>query len=182
MNKLVILSFKIVLMIFSLNSISKPFNFTLTPMDKHTPFIIVLYLLLVCSVFGNSFSFYILHTNNTNGKLENCYCPDLPLGSLEKRAVFVVTRMSHARAISSPIPHASPFKAATVGLVSRAMASTPRTRPYFSLICSGVTTSGRRPIQKMLPVPVSTMTTQSSSSSMRSQALSNSRSTTGVRL
>ena len=48
--------------------------------------------------------------------------------------------------------------------------------------CSGVTTSGRRPLQKMLPVPVSTMTTQSSSSSMRSQALSNSRSTTGVRL
>jgi hypothetical protein len=89
MDKLVILSFKIIFMIFPLNPISKPFNFTMTPMDKHTPFIIVLYLLLVCSVFGNSSSFYILHTNNTNGKLENCYCPDLPLGSLEKRAVFV---------------------------------------------------------------------------------------------
>lgn len=32
---------------------------------------------------------YILHTNNTNGALENCYCPDHPYGSIEKRAVFV---------------------------------------------------------------------------------------------
>lgn len=32
---------------------------------------------------------YILHTNNTNGALENCYCPDHPLGALEKRSVFV---------------------------------------------------------------------------------------------
>jgi len=34
-------------------------------------------------------SLFILHTNNTNGALENCYCPDHPLGSLEKRVVFV---------------------------------------------------------------------------------------------
>ncbi|MBC8216674.1 MAG: hypothetical protein ISS10_02540 [Candidatus Marinimicrobia bacterium] len=32
---------------------------------------------------------YILHSNNTNGALENCYCPDHPLGSLEKRVEFV---------------------------------------------------------------------------------------------
>ena len=34
---------------------------------------------------------YILHTNNTNGALENCYCPDHPLGAIEKRAAFVET-------------------------------------------------------------------------------------------
>ena len=33
---------------------------------------------------------YILHTNNTNGALENCYCPDKPYGSVEKRSVFVI--------------------------------------------------------------------------------------------
>ena len=32
---------------------------------------------------------YILHTNNTNGALENCYCPDKPYGAVEKRSVFV---------------------------------------------------------------------------------------------
>ena len=26
---------------------------------------------------------YILHTNNTNGALENCYCPDKPYGAVE---------------------------------------------------------------------------------------------------
>jgi|TARA_B100002003_G_scaffold30680_1_gene25768 2',3'-cyclic-nucleotide 2'-phosphodiesterase (5'-nucleotidase family) len=89
MNKLVILSFKIIFMIFSLNPISKPFNFAMIPMYKHTPFTIIFFLFLVYPVFGNGFTIYVLHTNNTNGKLENCYCPDLPLGSLEKRAVFV---------------------------------------------------------------------------------------------
>jgi len=89
MNMPTILSFKIIFVIFFLNTLSKPFNFALIPMDKHTPLTIVFYLFLGCSVFGDSFSFYILHTNNTNGELENCYCPDLPLGSLEKRAVFV---------------------------------------------------------------------------------------------
>lgn len=43
---------------------------------------------------------YILYTNNTNGALENCYCPDHPLGSLEKRAVFVRSfRSSHPNTI-----------------------------------------------------------------------------------
>ena len=32
---------------------------------------------------------YILHTNNTNGALENCYCPDRPFGSVEKRSVYI---------------------------------------------------------------------------------------------
>ena len=34
-------------------------------------------------------SLYVLHTNNTNGALENCYCPDNPFGSIEKRSVYV---------------------------------------------------------------------------------------------
>ncbi|MFH1853037.1 MAG: hypothetical protein ABIA75_11905, partial [Candidatus Neomarinimicrobiota bacterium] len=34
-------------------------------------------------------SLYILHTNNTNGALENCYCVDHPLGAIEKRAAFI---------------------------------------------------------------------------------------------
>ncbi len=34
---------------------------------------------------------YILHTNNSNGTLENCYCPEHPYGALEKRAAFVET-------------------------------------------------------------------------------------------
>lgn len=32
---------------------------------------------------------YILHTNNSNGTLENCYCPDHPYGAIEKRSVFI---------------------------------------------------------------------------------------------
>ncbi|MDP6877514.1 MAG: hypothetical protein QGI18_02865 [Candidatus Marinimicrobia bacterium] len=34
-------------------------------------------------------SLFILHTNNTNGALENCYCPDHPLGSIEKRSLYI---------------------------------------------------------------------------------------------
>ena len=45
-------------------------------------------------------SLFILHTNNTNGALENCYCPDHPLGSLEKRVVFVKEfRAEHPKTI-----------------------------------------------------------------------------------
>jgi 2',3'-cyclic-nucleotide 2'-phosphodiesterase (5'-nucleotidase family) len=32
---------------------------------------------------------HILYTQNTNGVLRNCYCPDHPLGGMEKRATFV---------------------------------------------------------------------------------------------
>ncbi len=31
----------------------------------------------------------ILFTSNANGKIENCHCPDLPFGALEKRAQFI---------------------------------------------------------------------------------------------
>ncbi len=54
----------------------------------------VVYLLLVWGFFsagswGSERTLYLLYTNNTNGALENCYCPDHPLGSMEKRVVFV---------------------------------------------------------------------------------------------
>jgi len=50
-----------------------------------------IFITLFCMIHLNAqeSSLYILHTNNTNGALENCYCPDHPLGALEKRAVFI---------------------------------------------------------------------------------------------
>ncbi|MFQ6613380.1 MAG: hypothetical protein ACE5D1_00920 [Fidelibacterota bacterium] len=50
-----------------------------------------IFLLFLFTAWGVSQtqSLYILHTNNTNGALENCYCPDHPLGSIEKRTPFV---------------------------------------------------------------------------------------------
>ena len=49
------------------------------------------YLFLIAmavNVYGQA-SLFILHTNNTNGALENCYCPDHPLGSIEKRSLYI---------------------------------------------------------------------------------------------
>ncbi len=46
-------------------------------------------IVLLSPLWGGDNSIYILHSNNTNGALENCYCPDHPLGSVEKRAVYV---------------------------------------------------------------------------------------------
>jgi 2',3'-cyclic-nucleotide 2'-phosphodiesterase (5'-nucleotidase family) len=39
-------------------------------------------------VFAQDGKLYILHTNNTNGALENCYCPDHPFGAVEKRSIY----------------------------------------------------------------------------------------------
>ncbi|NQV37836.1 MAG: hypothetical protein HQ509_07530 [Candidatus Marinimicrobia bacterium] len=51
---------------------------------------LILILMVFSGLMGSETdTIYILHTNNTNGELENCYCPDHPLGSLEKRAVFI---------------------------------------------------------------------------------------------
>jgi len=43
---------------------------------------------LAVNVYSQA-SLFILHTNNTNGALENCYCPDHPLGSIEKRSLYI---------------------------------------------------------------------------------------------
>lgn len=54
-------------------------------------------LLLLCSATPlPAQQFSILFTNSANGTIENCLCPDLPLGGLEKRAQFIQTyRDSH---------------------------------------------------------------------------------------
>ena len=53
--------------------------------------IIVVMLMIFNLVFGTDRNLYILHTNNTNGTLENCYCADHPYGAIEKRAAFIKT-------------------------------------------------------------------------------------------
>lgn len=51
--------------------------------------------LIIIAIYIHAFAkandnyLYILHTNNTNGALENCYCPDHPYGAIEKRSVFI---------------------------------------------------------------------------------------------
>jgi 2',3'-cyclic-nucleotide 2'-phosphodiesterase (5'-nucleotidase family) len=51
-------------------------------------FIYLFFVVLAVNVYSQA-SFFILHTNNTNGALENCYCPDHPLGSIEKRSLYI---------------------------------------------------------------------------------------------
>ncbi len=50
-------------------------------------------ILVMLSLFGlvcaADRTLYILHTNNTNSALENCYCPDHPYGAIEKRAAYI---------------------------------------------------------------------------------------------
>jgi len=50
---------------------------------------LILTVFLSAGLFAQDQTLYILHTNNTNGALENCYCPDHPFGSVEKRTIFV---------------------------------------------------------------------------------------------
>ncbi len=49
---------------------------------------IIYQTLFLFSLFAEERSLYILHTNNTNGALENCYCPEHPFGAIEKRSIF----------------------------------------------------------------------------------------------
>ena len=63
-------------------------------------FICLFLSIFVTVVYSQDRSLYILHSNNTNGALENCYCPDHPLGSIEKRALYVQDFIkSHPRTI-----------------------------------------------------------------------------------
>ncbi len=50
---------------------------------------IIIVSFLQTGLHGQEFS--ILFTGSANGTIENCLCPDLPLGGLEKRAQFVET-------------------------------------------------------------------------------------------
>ena len=60
-------------------------------MKFQKPIKVVIYLLVLLGtvLFAQDKKIYILHTNNTNGALENCYCPDRPYGSVEKRSIYV---------------------------------------------------------------------------------------------
>ncbi|MFQ6616698.1 MAG: multiheme c-type cytochrome [Fidelibacterota bacterium] len=51
--------------------------------------LVVSFLYLLAAPALGSTEIFILHTNNTNGALENCLCPGKSYGSLEKRALFV---------------------------------------------------------------------------------------------
>jgi len=46
-------------------------------------------LIFSLSLNAQEKSLFVLHTNNTNGALENCYCPDNPFGAVEKRSIYV---------------------------------------------------------------------------------------------
>ena len=56
-------------------------------LNKLTLFFI--YALTLTNLFSQRNTLYVIHTNNTNGALENCYCPDNPFGSVEKRSIYV---------------------------------------------------------------------------------------------
>ena len=48
-----------------------------------------IYALTLTNIYAQRNTLYVIHTNNTNGALENCYCPDNPFGSVEKRSIYV---------------------------------------------------------------------------------------------
>ncbi len=58
-------------------------------MHRHYQTVLLFIALSAVSLKAQTQTLYILHTNNTNGALENCYCPDNPYGSVEKRVPFV---------------------------------------------------------------------------------------------
>ena len=51
-------------------------------------FLLILVPMFLNLVLAQDGKLYILHTNNTNGALENCYCPDHPFGAVEKRSIY----------------------------------------------------------------------------------------------
>ena len=51
-------------------------------------FLVTTILMFLNLIFAQDGKLYILHTNNTNGALENCYCPIRPFGAVEKRSVY----------------------------------------------------------------------------------------------
>lgn len=57
--------------------------------QKKLSLVILLTVIIMAVPFAQESTLHILHTNNTNGALENCYCPDHPYGAVEKRAVYV---------------------------------------------------------------------------------------------
>ena len=60
---------------------------TYLKLNKLTLFFI--YVLTLTNLYSQRNTLFVIHTNNTNGALENCYCPDNPFGSMEKRSIYV---------------------------------------------------------------------------------------------
>ena len=60
---------------------------TYLKLNKLTLFFI--YVLTLTNLYSQRNTLFVIHTNNTNGALENCYCPDNPFGSMEKRSLYV---------------------------------------------------------------------------------------------
>jgi len=58
-------------------------------MGTYIKSLIIIVVCIQSFALANSNHLYILHTNNTNGTLENCYCPDHPYGAIEKRVVLI---------------------------------------------------------------------------------------------
>ncbi len=57
---------------------------------KAVQFLISFSIILIYSLgFAQEISLTILHTNSSNGVLENCGCPEHPLGALEKRLALI---------------------------------------------------------------------------------------------
>ena len=60
---------------------------TYLKLNKLTLFFIC--VLTLTNLYSQRNTLFVIHTNNTNGALENCYCPDNPFGSMEKRSIYV---------------------------------------------------------------------------------------------
>ena len=59
-------------------------------MGQKKPILLILITAILSTLaLSQETTLYILHTNNTNGALENCYCPDHPFGAVEKRSLYV---------------------------------------------------------------------------------------------
>jgi len=54
------------------------------------PFLISFSIILIYKIgYSQEFKITILHSNSSNGVLENCGCPEYPLGALEKRLALI---------------------------------------------------------------------------------------------
>ena len=54
------------------------------------PFLISISIVLIYNIgYSQDIKIVLLHSNSGNGVLENCGCPEHPLGALEKRSALI---------------------------------------------------------------------------------------------
>lgn len=101
---------------------------------------------------GPARTLYILHTNNTNGALENCYCSEHPYGAVEKRAAFVAAWLQeHPNTV---IVDAGDFLSLTNrGIKDSLMCEAYRTIPY-DVILPGDQELNREPVEIATLLPL----------------------------